>query len=270
MRRGSFGRHRKQSRHPLLQGHILTALAALVLLILAIALILQDGVKPNLDVLRRWQPAPVEQAVFQTQAQRKICPSCNCSDFGSYALSSKHGNLPSLDRIYSGKSTPSEMAQYLATNIYMRSQADPTPMGDDIRAQMLSHFLTCPDKLFSYSFDGIQLRRPTSYIFTRVGGGDRLGTTQLRLKYLQRHADTMKEYNSMVEKEGFMDGLAAKDRQLLWIVVEDDEGIDTKTAKWLANSGIRKLQFVRQYFRDQTHLPPTASAHLYFSWGPTR
>ena len=222
--------------YPLFRGKTILLLASLALFLLATELTLKDYVYTyplfqSVDAL-----AATELSSLHS---RSICPTCNSSEVGSFAKSSTAHPMPSLERLQSGKATEAEIARYIATNIYMRGQEDPTPMDDVARFKMLSTFLTNPDLLFSYSFEGIKMRRPTSYIFTRVGGGDRLGTSELRLKYLQRHADTIDEYHELVEREGFSYGVGTDDRQLLWIIVEDDAQIDQNTANWLASTGLR-------------------------------
>lgn len=202
----------------------------------------------------------------------RICPTCNCSETGSYLLSPWNGQLPTLDYLNSPHATKHDFAQYLSHHLFVQSQADPVPVPETSRIGLLNKFLACPDSLFSFSFTRIKLRLPTAYAFTRTSGHGRLGASDKRIRYLARHADTIKEYYRLVETEGYRDGTAAKDRQLLWIVIEDDDHINPEIAKWLIASEIRRSP-------DRLHSSVCllaeadlciSPAHIYVAHGPTR
>lgn len=57
---------------------------------------------------------------------------------------------------------------------------------------------------------------------------------------MQRHVEVMKEYQKLVAEKGFADGKGKDDRQLLWMVIEDEAVIEKQIEDVLRASGIRK------------------------------
>lgn len=176
----------------------------------------------------------------QNDNDGRICPTCNCSEIGSYLISPFNGQLPSIDYLNSPQATKRDFAQFMSHHLFVQGRADPIPVPDTSRIALSNRFITCPDELLSFSFAQLQLHLPTAYAFTRTSGHGRLGASEKRIRYLTRHADTFKEYYELVEREGYGDGKTAKDRQFLWIVIEDDDHINPEIAQWLASSDIRE------------------------------
>jgi hypothetical protein len=180
------------------------------------------------------------QSVDDATSQ-SLCPTCICSSLGSYLASTWISEPPTLNFLKSHKATERDFAKYLSHHVFLRSQSDPVAMPEQARTSLLNKYITCPDSLFSFSFKRLKLNLPTAYAFTRTSGHGRLGASEKRIRYLSRHADTIKEYYKLVEMEGYQDGVRASDRQLLWLVIEDDDHINPDIARWLLSSGIREL-----------------------------
>lgn len=170
----------------------------------------------------------------------RICPTCNCSQTGSYLVSPYNSLLPHIKFLQSPQATKRDFAQYLSHHLFVLARNDPVPVPNASRIALTDKFITCPDSLLSFSFAKLKLNLPTAYAFTRTSGHGRLGATHKRIRYLTRHADTIKEYYQLVEKEGYADGKTAKDRQFLWVVIEDDDHINPDIADWLAATQIRE------------------------------
>lgn len=170
-----------------------------------------------------------------------ICPTCKCDETGSYLLAPWTGQLPTLVLLNSPQAQKQDFAHYLFHNLFVRSQSDPVPVPDASRLDLYKKFTSCPDTLYSFSFNGLKLHLPTAYAFTRTSRHGRLGAPEKRIRYLTRHADTIKEFYQLVGKEGYHDGVPAKDRQLLWLIIEDDDHINPEIAQWLLASSIRAL-----------------------------
>ncbi|KAK9899152.1 glycosyltransferase family 43 protein [Cystobasidium minutum MCA 4210] len=170
-----------------------------------------------------------------------ICPTCNCSQPGSYLLSPYIGQQPHLKLLHSPQATKRDYARYLSHHLFVQARNDPVPVPDASRIALSDRFNSCPDALLSFSFSKLKPNLPTAYAFTRTSSHGRLGALDKRLRYFARHADTIKEYYQLVEKEGYADGKSAKDRQFLWMVIEDDDHINPDLAKWLEASEIPYL-----------------------------
>lgn len=170
----------------------------------------------------------------------RICPTCDCLQTGSYLLSPWNQQIPTLDYLNSPQATKCDFARYLSHNLFVQSQIDPVPVPAASRLDLYNKFSSCPDTLFSFSFKRLKLHLPTAYAFTRTSRHGRLGAPEKRIRYLTRHAETIKEYYKLVETEGYLDGVPANDRQLLWLIIEDDDHINPEIARWLINSEIRE------------------------------
>lgn len=105
--------------------------------------------------------------------------------------------------------------------------------------KLLVNYFTNPDSLLAYSFKGLRLDTPTLYMYTRTGPGGKLANVEKRIKYFSRHVDTVRAYDDLIAEKGFLDGALPQDRQLIWIVVEDNAQIDSELAAYLKNTSIR-------------------------------
>lgn len=200
----------------------------------------------------------------------QVCPTCNCEETASYLLSPWSGQLPTLDLLNSPQATKRDFAHYLSHNLFVQSQTDPIPVPDISRLEPYKKFSSCPDTLFSFSFKALKLHLPTAYAFTRTSRHGRLGAPEKRIRYLSRHAGTIKEFYELVRKEGYHDGVPAKDRQMLWLIIEDDDHINPEIAQWLLSSSIRTLdEFLSFYLLfplSADYSSHTHSIHLYCPW----
>ena len=182
----------------------------------------------------------------------KICPTCNCSESGSYLSSPTfHTPLVSVQDIHRGSYSPSQLNRFLQKAVLLIGQTDQVPIPAERRAALLSSFVTCPDRLLSSSFQNLKMQVPTSYIFTRTSMYGRLGDIPTRLRYFARHADTISHFLRLVKSEGYRDGARYTDRQLIWLIAEDGDAIDPDTSQFLRDTGLRKCisPYRKRYFR---------------------
>lgn len=107
-----------------------------------------------------------------------------------------------------------------------------------------------PSSALHWDLSRLEPHKPTSYLFTKTYPGSKTGAE--RAKYLDRHARTVHKFWSKMDKTWkgkYEDGTPARDRQIVWIIVEDDSNIDPKVAATLAEADI---------------------SYIYFAFGPTR
>ena len=185
----------------------------------------------------------------------RICPECSQSRPGGY-MASEHARLkrPTEKELRSGKATKAEVASFILQDIVLASnleipKLDWTPafpetafLQPEQRTKLFHNYMTDPDSLLSFSFSGLRPDLPTLYMFTRTADHGRLsGTT--RYKYMQRHVAAVKAYQELVEREGYTEAsqFRGKDRQLLWIVVEDETRLDDGLLQVLKESEIPYL-----------------------------
>lgn len=57
---------------------------------------------------------------------------------------------------------------------------------------------------------------------------------------MQRHVESVLKYETEVKENGHIDGTSSKERQAIWVVVEDEVVIDFRILEVLQNSGIRE------------------------------
>lgn len=115
--------------------------------------------------------------------------------------------------------------------------------------KLLVNYFTHPDVLLAYSFKGLRLDTPTLYMYTRTGPGGKLADTTKRIKYFSRHVEAVRGYDELIAEKGFLDGVPPKNRQLLWVVVEDNAQIDLQLAEYLKNTSIRKQSSTSRVLR---------------------
>ena len=173
----------------------------------------------------------------------KICQECNINDSipGRYINSIHFGTpVPTLDRLQKGKVTKAEVAKYLLNNVILESNLNPVFLPDTARATLFSSYLSDPDSLLSFSFSSLRPLLPTMYLFTRTGSTGRLSGPGKRLRYMNRHISMLKDYQELVRTEGYGDGanIEMGERQLLWIVVEDEPHLETGLNTLLQQSKI--------------------------------
>lgn len=187
-----------------------------------------------------------------------ICPECNCSIPGFYSLSPRFSTpLPSLSDIRGinrkngiqttpplHKITKRTLKKYLISEIQHYMWLHPIFTPPTALSPLFQTFFTCPDQLLRLNFNGLQFDKPTIYMYTRTGDGGRLKANERRLRYFQRHIDTLREYN-LLEEQRLLDADTYKDseeqRQLIWIIVEDAEHLNEQVDALLNSTGLRKL-----------------------------
>jgi hypothetical protein len=136
--------------------------------------------------------------------------------------------------------------------------------------KLLVNYFTHPDSLLAYSVEGLRLDVPTLYMYTRSGPGGKLADPKLRIEYFSRHVDTVREFDELVAKRGYHDGVTATDRQLIWIVVEDNAQIEPQLAEYLKNTSIRKQSWLLANWSDSDLTTLVYfTAYIYFAHGPT-
>ena len=199
----------------------------------------------SLDSLRDTQIGGLLQnyigPVQQPRNLESICPECNCTISGSFLLSPQWSQpIPTYEKVRSPRASKAAIKRYLINEISNYLWLHPHFLPEKALAPLFSQYFTCPDRLFSLNIDGLQCDKPTLYMYTRTGDGGRLKANEKRMKYFKRHAETITEYNALVEAEGFRDGLKAKDRQLIWIIIEDGDQINGTLDEIMRISGIRK------------------------------
>lgn len=178
----------------------------------------------------------------------RLCPDCDCTTPGAYANSPAfYVPVPTLSKLRTQISRKEGtnwnspgMLRYLLHKIQLHSVLEGLFLTDEAVAWLLTNQFTCPDMLISYNFTGLVMDRPTSYIYTRTGPGGKLSKWTDRAMYMERHVGVIHEYQDLVKKEGFLDGAKDSDRQLLWIVVEDESQMEPGMEELLRASGIRR------------------------------
>lgn len=170
-----------------------------------------------------------------------ICPECNCSVPGSYYLSPRFvAPIPSIADARRSSATKRTIKRHLLSEISLYLWINPVYLPPTALAPLYSTYFGCPDRLIRLNFDGLQHDKPTTYMYTRTGDGGRLKANERRLRYFQRHIDTLYAYNDLVAAEGFPDGAKAEERQLIWIVIEDGDHLNEDLNHLLNSTGLRE------------------------------
>lgn len=182
------------------------------------------------------------------QGPVRLCPDCDCTTPGAYANSPAFFTpVPTLDTLRKQISKKDGtnwnspgMLRYLLHKIQLHSVLEGLFLTDEAVAWLLTNQFTCPDMLISYNFTGLVMDKPTSYIYTRTGPGGKLSKWTDRAMYMERHVGVIHEYEELVRKDGFLDGAKDSDRQMLWLVVEDESQMESGMEELLRASGIRE------------------------------
>lgn len=185
----------------------------------------------------------------------RLCPDCDCTTPGAYANSPAFFTpVPTLEalrkQISKNEGTnwnSPGMLRYLLHKIQLHSVLEGLFLTDEAVAWLLTNQFTCPDMLISYNFTGLAMDKPTSYIYTRTGPGGKLAKWTDRAMYMERHVGVIHEYEKLVKEEGFLDGAKDKDRQLLWLVVEDESQMEPGMEELLRASGIRECHYMLEF-----------------------
>lgn len=231
-------RSRFNARNPLLWG-----LAGLLFL-LFLSLSSHSG-SASLESLRGTQLGALIHSYVEPagrpQDREAICADCNCTISGSYLLSTLHSKpIPTLAEVRSLRASKATIKRYLVSAISQYLWLHPHFLPEKAIAPLFTQYFTCPDKLISLDFRDLVHGKSTLYMYTRTGDGGRLKANERRLNYFTKHIDTIRSYDELIAREGFPDGLTAKDRQLLWILIEDAKSINDDLDTLIKDSGIRK------------------------------
>lgn len=175
----------------------------------------------------------------------QICPTCSC-DTGSYLVSASFpvGSIEELLQPINNKPLNEQDATRVGRTFFHRIVLDnllnALYTNADIVVKLWQNALSCPDAIFAYNLQSLKPRTPTMYLFTRTGPGGRLG--KVRGKYFGRHIEAITEYTTLVSEHGYVDGVAGSERQLVWIVMEDDAALpEDGLREILATSGINYI-----------------------------
>lgn len=192
-----------------------------------------------------------EDGIFSTS----LCPSCNqtanATEAGTYATAQDFSRvpLPSRDEARSRYASLAGRKRYLLHHIVLMSIMDKTWMNAESTAEIFKNYFSRPDDLLSLSFDGLDLDKPTTYMYTRTGPGGKLHEITNRVHHLDRHGKTLVQFQDLITEKGYLDGQPKDSRQIIWIVIEDDATIDPRISEYLES---------------------LAQPYLYFAHGPTR
>lgn len=178
-----------------------------------------------------------------------LCPSCNstsnATETGIYATADDFSKVPlsSQAEIRSNYASLAAKKRYLLHHIVLKSIMDKTWMNAEATADLFKNYFTRPDDLISLSFEGLDLDKPTTYMYTRTGPGGKLHDITKRVHHLSRHGDTLQDFQTLVEEKGYLDGKPKDSRQVLWIVIEDEGIIDPRVSEYLESIGQRESQY---------------------------
>lgn len=187
-----------------------------------------------------------EASPASVESGTQICAGCNHSNPGGFVMSPSFSAIPLLDREAARslfqhsrqQAGGALLKRFLVQNIPLAATFSKAWMSSEQQNIMLNSYLTAPDQLLSYSFVGLQLDRPTAYLYTRTRGGEPYSAAQLA--YFQAHHDTIKQHMVNVERDGYTDGSKADERQLLYIIVRDDSRLDSKVESFFKQRNIRE------------------------------
>jgi hypothetical protein len=176
-----------------------------------------------------------------------ICPTCNASKLGDFASSPYFSSIPLLSREEARQAlndleSHSRIKRYLIHHIPLAATISKAWMWDKSQNLMLNSYLSSPDNLLAYNFDGLELDRPTSYIYTRTGG--KKLDLEKRLQYFGMHHETIHNFTQKVQDHDYFDGGRYEDRQLVYIVVRDESQLDPGIEEFFEGGSIREA---RQY-----------------------
>jgi hypothetical protein len=210
------------------------------------------------------QLSELEEKEMALSEPVRICKECKCDVPGSYAASKAFFlPVPTTDKLRSVITKTRSfhepaLLRYLSHTILLQSTLEGTFLNENAISELLTNHHTCPDALIAFNFEGLQLDRPTSYIYTRTGPGGKLADWTDRGKYMARQAKTINKHIDMVNRDGYLDGSKAHDRQLLWLVVEDESKMEGKLELLLRESGIPFIYFAhgptRHYGKAQWNI----------------
>lgn len=220
----------------------------------------------TLSTLRAWYSAKEDPAFTSS-----LCPSCEnqtCT-VGLYATSEdfEHVPLATRDGVRNPKATVAIKKRYLLHHLVLKAIFERTWMNDESTSAIFRNYFSAPDSLLSLSFEGLDLDKPTTYMYTRTGPGGKLHDIKKRVRNIRRQGETIQKFQDLVEHEGYFDGQPKSARQIIYIVIEDDSKIDESVKEYLDSMGQRET--------TSTPIPrylahTIAPAYLYFAHGPTR
>lgn len=231
----------RQSRY--LRLAILAILVVILLVAIHLSASLQEVLSSQssltLSNLRAWYSTQ-EDPVFNSL----VCPSCGnqTSTIGLYAISEdfEHVPLATRDGVRSLKATVAIKKRYLLHHLVLKAIFERTWMKDEATSAIFKNYFSVPDSLLSLSFDGLDLDKPTTYMYTRTGPGGKLHDIKKRVRNIRRQGETVQRFQDLVEREGYFDGQPKSARQLIYIVIEDDSQIDPSVKEYLESMGQRE------------------------------
>lgn len=162
-----------------------------------------------------------------------ICPQCDETDMNGYA---RLGLASSIQ----GDTMNARLVRHLERELLLKSWQEPVFMSNDSALGLYRNYLSRPDEMLSLSVNNLTIEKPTMYIYTRTGPSSKAGQKG-RYRGLADHGKSLWRHIRYTRERGFQDGTLASERQILWIVIEDNSRIDPQLTEVLQQSGIGKL-----------------------------
>ena len=106
-----------------------------------------------------------------------------------------------------------------------------------------------PKRTMAWDVAGLVPLKPTVFAFTKTAMVGGKLTPEMRRAYFDRHVQTILRHRENVERQGYSDGAPASSRQVVWIIVEDNDRLDPNIVSLMRDSGVN---------------------FIYFAYGPTR
>jgi hypothetical protein len=225
---------------------VMMILSGLVALQLFASIHLEEYLSVPLNLLGK------SDEVWSLSPSAKVTPGLLCSDCqdvrqssNAYALSEDFTSTPlrGRDDIRHPYTNAASIKRYLLHHIVLDAVLEKTWMNIESTNAMLVNYFSKPDNLLAYSFSGLKIDLPTTYMYTRTGPGGKLADITKRIRYLSRHSKTLADFQELVEQEGYIDGTPKSARQIIWVVIEDDAQIDPSVTHFLETSGQREFKF---------------------------
>lgn len=181
-----------------------------------------------------------EQLVFHPSL---ICPTCISSALGEFAASPYFSSVPLVTSeearaLLNDVEAQSLLKRYLVHHIPLAATISKAWMWDKSQNIMLNSYLSSPDRLVSFDFKGLDLDKPTAYIYTRTGG--KKLDVEKRLEYFRMHHEMVHDFQDIVKQRGYTDGAAFNERQLIYLVVRDESQLDPSIEEFFREGSIRE------------------------------
>lgn len=225
-----------------------------ILLLVSLATIVSlTGVNPNLrrslsSLVSNSEAPGSSSEDLDVFDEDRICRNCSCSRATNTAslLSDSFTPVPSVEALRSAirrarSFNVAGLAHFISRHVILRTAMEGVELESQAVSDILRTYYTCPDDQIAVNLGPLHLDRPTLYVYTRTsrGKGKVGGSWETRERYFDRHRRNMLAHLQAVRENGYFDGTAATDRQLLWVIVEDSATLDENLVIWLRSTTIR-------------------------------